>query len=59
MNATPMDPPTPFATLTDHTLPITAIVVGLGTFPRCRILTGSLDGSVKVRTRPRAMHADG
>lgn len=48
LNATPMDPPTPFATLTDHTLPITAIAVGLGTFPRCRILTASLDATCKI-----------
>lgn len=49
MNATPMDPPTPFATLTDHTLAITSIAVGLGTFPNCRILTASLDATCKVR----------
>lgn len=48
LNATPMDPPTPFATLTDHTLPITAVAIGLGTFPCCRILTASLDATCKV-----------
>ena len=54
MNATPMDPPTPFATLTDHTLPITAIAVGLGTFPKCRILTASSDATVKVISKSLA-----
>lgn len=60
LNATPMDPPTPFATLTDHTLPITAIAIGLGTFPRCRILTASLDATCKVRPKLFALwpHAD-
>ncbi|GAA5944651.1 hypothetical protein JCM1841_007085 [Sporobolomyces salmonicolor] len=48
LNASPLTPPTPFATLSDHTLGITSLCVGLGSFPRCRVLTGSLDGTVKV-----------
>ncbi|KAF6761524.1 pre-rRNA-processing protein IPI3 [Ephemerocybe angulata] len=40
--------PAPFCTLTDHTLPVTDIVYGLGVFPNCRILTASADHSVKV-----------
>ncbi|KAF8317122.1 WD40 repeat-like protein [Clavulina sp. PMI_390] len=42
------DIPNAFYTLTDHTLPITDIVCGVGTFPRCRILTSSLDNSCKI-----------
>jgi len=41
--------PLPEFTLADHTLPITDIVCGIGLFPRCRVLTSSLDHSVKVR----------
>ncbi|KAM0786069.1 hypothetical protein ACM66B_006880 [Microbotryomycetes sp. NB124-2] len=48
LNATPMSPPTPFATLTDHTLPVTSIAIGAGSFPTCRILTGSMDSTCKV-----------
>lgn len=48
MNLGPMDPPTPFATLTDHTLAVSSIAIGLGNFPLCRILTASLDNTVKV-----------
>lgn len=51
LNATPMNPPTAYATLTDHTLPITSIAVGLGTFPHCRLLTASLDATCKVSDR--------
>jgi pre-rRNA-processing protein IPI3 len=39
---------TPFCTLSDHTLPVTDIVCGVGPFPTCRILTSSVDHSVKV-----------
>ena len=39
---------TPYCTLSDHTLPITDIVCSFGTFPTNRILTSSLDHSVKV-----------
>ncbi|KAI5480660.1 hypothetical protein MNV49_007587 [Pseudohyphozyma bogoriensis] len=46
--STPMNPPSPFATLTDHTLPISAIAVGTGTFPCCRILTASSDATCKI-----------
>ncbi|EKM49939.1 uncharacterized protein PHACADRAFT_166518 [Phanerochaete carnosa HHB-10118-sp] len=40
--------PAPYTTLSDHTLPITDVVVGAGAFPRCRVLTASVDHSVKV-----------
>ncbi|THH10360.1 hypothetical protein EW145_g1398 [Phellinidium pouzarii] len=40
--------PTPYCTLSDHTLSITDIVCGTGTFPSCRILTSSVDHSVKL-----------
>lgn len=39
---------TPFCTLSDHTLPVTDIVCGVGPFPACRVLTSSMDHSVKV-----------
>ncbi|KAI0073256.1 WD40 repeat-like protein [Panus rudis PR-1116 ss-1] len=42
------EPPTPFLTLTDHTLPVTDIACGIGLFPTCRILTASVDHSVKL-----------
>ena len=38
----------PFCTLSDHTLPITDIVCSFGAFPTTRVLTSSLDHSVKV-----------
>ncbi|TFY58203.1 hypothetical protein EVG20_g8242 [Dentipellis fragilis] len=40
--------PTPYASLSDHTLPITDIVCGMGPFPSCRVLTASVDHSVKA-----------
>ncbi|KAG1781058.1 WD40-repeat-containing domain protein [Suillus placidus] len=40
--------PTPYCTLSDHTLPVKDIVCGLGAFPTCRVLTASLDHSVKL-----------
>ncbi|KZV72236.1 WD40 repeat-like protein [Peniophora sp. CONT] len=40
--------PTPVANLGDHTLPITDIACGMGVFPNCRILTASVDHSVKL-----------
>ncbi|THU91527.1 WD40 repeat-like protein [Dendrothele bispora CBS 962.96] len=40
--------PLPYYTLTDHTLPITDIICGVGSFPTCRILTSSVDHSVKL-----------
>ncbi|TDL24019.1 WD40 repeat-like protein [Rickenella mellea] len=40
--------PEPYASLSDHTLPITDIVCGLGAFPNCRVLTSSADHSVKL-----------
>ncbi|GJN93910.1 hypothetical protein Rhopal_006969-T1 [Rhodotorula paludigena] len=48
LNATPMNPPAPYATLSDHTLPITDICVGLGSFPHCRVMTSSMDSTVKI-----------
>ncbi|KAF9648637.1 WD40 repeat-like protein [Thelephora ganbajun] len=39
---------TPYCTLSDHTLPITDILCSFGTFPTNRILTSSLDHSVKI-----------
>lgn len=39
----------PYGTLSDHTLPVTDILCGIGHFPECRVLTASLDHSVKVR----------
>lgn len=38
----------PYCLLSDHTLPITDLVCGVGLFPECRILTSSVDHSVKV-----------
>ncbi|KAK0202802.1 WD40 repeat-like protein [Desarmillaria ectypa] len=38
----------PYCTLTDHTLSITDSICGLGTFPTCRVLTASIDHSVKL-----------
>lgn len=42
------DVPEPFCSLTNHTLPITDISCGVGPFPKCRLLTASIDHSVKV-----------
>jgi pre-rRNA-processing protein IPI3 len=39
---------TPYCTLSDHTLPITDIACPFGIFPTNRVLTSSLDHSVKV-----------
>lgn len=39
---------TPYCTLSDHTLPITDIICGVGPFPTCRVLTSSIDHSVKL-----------
>ena len=44
----PLLPVTPYASLTDHTLPITSLHISFGSFPRTRILTGSLDGTIKL-----------
>lgn len=38
----------PFCSFSDHTLPVTDILCGIGLFPECRILTSSVDHSVKV-----------
>ncbi|KAG9312910.1 WD40-repeat-containing domain protein [Chiua virens] len=42
------DHPVAQFTLADHTLPVTDIACGLGSFPMCRILTGSFDHTVKL-----------
>ncbi|KAF8075050.1 WD40-repeat-containing domain protein [Lyophyllum atratum] len=42
------DLPLPYCTLSDHTLPVTDIVCGIGSFPNCRVLTSSVDHSVKL-----------
>ncbi|KAG8220873.1 WD40-repeat-containing domain protein [Butyriboletus roseoflavus] len=42
------DHPLPQFTLLDHTLPVTDVVCGFGAFPMCRVLTGSLDHTVKL-----------
>ena len=34
--------------MSDHTLPVTDIICGVGVFPDCRVLTSSIDHSVKV-----------
>ncbi|THH02710.1 hypothetical protein EW026_g195 [Hermanssonia centrifuga] len=47
-NATQNDLPIPLFTLSDHTLPVTDITCGVGLFPKCRVLTASLDHSVKA-----------
>ncbi|PSR76142.1 hypothetical protein PHLCEN_2v8640 [Hermanssonia centrifuga] len=47
-NATQNDLPIPLFTLSDHTLPVTDIACGVGLFPKCRVLTASLDHSVKA-----------
>ncbi|KAJ8515714.1 hypothetical protein ONZ45_g6887 [Pleurotus djamor] len=38
----------PACTFSDHTLPITDISCGVGRYPTCRVLTSSLDHSVKL-----------
>lgn len=40
--------PTPIHTLTDHTLPISALCLGVGPLTSARIFSASLDGTVKV-----------
>ncbi|TFK39957.1 WD40-repeat-containing domain protein [Crucibulum laeve] len=40
--------PIPYCTLSDHTLPVTDIQCGIGIFPACRVLTSSVDHSVKL-----------
>lgn len=47
-NDTQNELPTPYCTLSDHTLPVKDIVCGLGAFPTCRVLSASLDHSVKL-----------
>ncbi|KAI6001068.1 WD40-repeat-containing domain protein [Pisolithus orientalis] len=40
--------PLPQFTLSDHTLPVTDVFCGVGPFPKCRVLTSSLDHTVKL-----------
>ncbi|KZT65740.1 WD40 repeat-like protein [Daedalea quercina L-15889] len=40
--------PTPYCNLSDHTLPITDIFCGAGSFPSCRMLTSSADHTAKL-----------
>ncbi|CAK5273820.1 unnamed protein product [Mycena citricolor] len=40
------DLPLPYCVLSDHTLPVTDIACGIGAFPRCRILSASVDHSL-------------
>ena len=42
--------------MSDHTLPVTDIVCGIGIFPDCRVLTSSIDHSVKVFYIPYSCH---
>ncbi|KAJ7281918.1 WD40 repeat-like protein [Mycena rebaudengoi] len=42
------DLPLPYCVLSDHTLPVTDIVCGIGPFPNCRVLSSSVDHSVKL-----------
>ncbi|KAH9839891.1 WD40 repeat-like protein [Rhodofomes roseus] len=42
------DLPTPYCNLSDHSLPITDILCGAGSFPSCRILTSSADHTAKL-----------
>ncbi|KAJ7850065.1 WD40 repeat-like protein [Mycena olivaceomarginata] len=41
------DLPLPYCVLSDHTLPVTDIACGIGAFPNCRVLSSSVDHSVK------------
>jgi pre-rRNA-processing protein IPI3 len=47
-NQQPFELPASYCSFTAHTLTITDIIVGLGPFPLCRIMSSSLDSSVKV-----------
>ncbi|KAF8587848.1 WD40 repeat-like protein [Ramaria rubella] len=40
--------PTPYCSFSEHTLPVTDISCGIGTFPSCRVFTSSVDHSVKI-----------
>ncbi|PCH44265.1 WD40 repeat-like protein [Wolfiporia cocos MD-104 SS10] len=40
--------PTPYCTFSDHTLPVTDIVCGIGSFPSSRVLTAAVDHTVKL-----------
>lgn len=42
------EPLAPYCTLSDHTLPVTDIICGIGLFPDCRILTSGVDHTVKL-----------
>ncbi|KAL4245549.1 Pre-rRNA-processing protein IPI3 [Abortiporus biennis] len=47
-NGTQNELPMPFCSFTDHTLPVTDILCGIGLFPSCRTLTSSADHTVKL-----------
>ena len=40
--------PTPYCSFSEHTLPVTDVLCGIGAFTTCRIFTSSIDHSVKV-----------
>lgn len=42
------DSPEPLATWSEHTLPISDVVIGLGSYASCRVFTASLDSTVKI-----------
>ncbi|KAF8196763.1 WD40 repeat-like protein [Mycena galopus ATCC 62051] len=42
------DLPLPYCVLSDHTLAVTDIACGIGAFPNCRVLSSSVDHSVKL-----------
>ncbi|KAF7370878.1 Pre-rRNA-processing protein IPI3 [Mycena sanguinolenta] len=42
------DLPLPYCVFSDHTLPVTDIACGIGAFPDCRVLSSSVDHSVKL-----------
>lgn len=42
------DIPPAYYSMTDHTLSVTDVSIGMGAFPTCRVLSSSADCSVKV-----------
>lgn len=48
-NQTSFDIPEPYCSFSGHTLAVSDAVVGFGKFPSCRIISASLDCSVKVQ----------
>jgi len=47
-NEIPFEIPSPYCSFTAHTLTVTDLVVGFGLFPTCRVMSSSLDCTVKV-----------